>query len=146
MNLNIFPNMVAYAPNKLIYVCHIFVLVPFLVYSAVDAPVRLALYGECQVRKHHGYPKFLEDGVFSVVAEVCQDDYFFNKLVVIFNRLSQEIYLLEYPFIGGGVICDKRFKHTAWEVKLQDAYFFADLTRKRHLAKLNFLRHTPYRR
>lgn len=26
-------------------------------------------------------------------------------------------------FIEGEVICDKRFKHTTWEVKLQDAYF-----------------------
>ena len=74
--------MTAEISDKLIHVCHISVLVSFLVYGAVNNSVCLTFNGERQICKQHGYPEFLKDGVFRVATKIGQSDFFFDKFVI----------------------------------------------------------------
>lgn len=87
-SIHIFPEMTAEISDKLIHVCHISVLVSFLVYGAVNNVVCLTLYGERQICKQHGYPEFLKDGVFRVATKIGQSDLFFDKFVIFLHRPS----------------------------------------------------------
>ncbi|MEY8379174.1 hypothetical protein AALD22_26170, partial [Lachnospiraceae bacterium 56-18] len=54
------------------------VLIPFLVYGAVNNAVRLPLYGKSQVGKQYRYPEFLENGVLGIAPEIGEPDLFFE--------------------------------------------------------------------
>ena len=66
--------MAAQISDKLIHVCHIFVLIPFLVYGTVNNAVCLTFYGKCQVCKQYGYPEFLEYRILRAAPDLLQGD------------------------------------------------------------------------
>lgn len=86
--------MAAEISDKLIHVRHIFVLVSFLVYGAVNNVVCLTLYGERQICKQHGYPEFLKDRVFRVATKIGQSDLFFDKFVIFLHRPYADIFFM----------------------------------------------------
>jgi hypothetical protein len=79
--------------DKLIHVCHIFVLIPFLVYGAVNNAVRLPLYGKSQVCKQYRYPEFLENRVLGIAPEIGEPDLFFDKLIILLHRPNADIFI-----------------------------------------------------
>ena len=123
ISIHIFSYVTAQVSDKLIHVCHIFVLIPFLVYGAVNNAVRLPLYGKSQVCKQYRYPEFLENGVLGIAPEISEPDLFFDKLIILLHRPSKEVTLAEQLFGKVKIICDQRFHRPTWEVKFKDAYF-----------------------
>ena len=110
--------MTAQASNEFIHICHVSVLIVFLVNGMVDDSVRFPLDSKGEVRKQYGYPEFLKDRVLGITTKVRKPYFFLDQLVIFFHRPSKKVALTEQIFNQAKVICDQCFQCPAWKIEL----------------------------